>query len=154
LKLVSRRMARDLAMKILGWKYEPPYDLYNNDGSEESIKELVDQDIFALEDGNNASLIGFYCTGPSAQVPAGRESEVYSDPAIDIGIGMEPSLTGKGLGYDFLSFVMKEIEADRQSHPLRLTVAKFNRRAIKLYGFKYSSEFHAKNNEFISMVKR
>ncbi|WP_257391843.1 GNAT family N-acetyltransferase [Mesobacillus jeotgali] len=156
MELESKRMTRDLAVKILGWKYESPFELYNNDVSEESIKELIDQGYFAVEDQNDGSLIGFYCTGSSAQVPAGKKFGAYSEPAIDIGIGMEPNLTGKGHGFNFFSFVIKELNGDKPPKSLRLTVAKFNKRAIRLYeksGFKYKSEFKTETNEFITMVK-
>ena len=156
MKLVSTKMTRDLAMKILSWKYEPPYDLYNNEVIEESIKELIDEGYIAVKD-DTGSLIGFYCTGSSAQVPAGRVIGVYREPAIDIGIGMIPGLTGKGNGFNFLSFVLKELKGENKNHSIRLTVAAFNRRAIKLYenlGFNKVAEFRNEINEFITMVKR
>jgi [ribosomal protein S18]-alanine N-acetyltransferase len=37
----SNKMTRDLAVTILSWVYDSPYDLYNNTVSEESIEELV-----------------------------------------------------------------------------------------------------------------
>lgn len=156
MNLIGTKMTRELAKKIMSWQYEPPYDLYNNEFSEESIKELMDEGYIAVKD-DTGSLIGFYCTDASAQVPAGRGIGVYSEPAIDIGIGMIPELTGKGHGFHFLSFVLKEVEGGNNNQSIRLTVAAFNRRAIKLYenlGFNKVSEFRNEINEFITMVKR
>ncbi|WP_353049962.1 GNAT family N-acetyltransferase [Bacillus sp. ISL-35] len=153
---MSEKMNRDLAVTILNWKYDTPYDFYNNDVSEESIEELLNEGYRAVVD-EAGSLTGFYCTGPSAQVPAGRAEGVYRETAIDIGIGMAPEMTGKGYGYLFFSFVLEELECSRQNHPLRLTVANFNKRAIKLYeniGFRKESELKTLTNDFITMVKR
>lgn len=149
-------MTRELAMNILSWNYDPPFDLYNNEVNEESIKELLDEAYFAVKD-EAGSLIGFYCTGMSAQVPAARQMGLYSESAVDIGIGMVPDLTGKGRGFGFLSFVLKELEIEIKNHSIRLTVAAFNKRAIKLYeniGFKQVNEFKTGTNTFIIMVKR
>jgi [ribosomal protein S18]-alanine N-acetyltransferase len=156
LVLFSNKMTRDLAVTILSWVYESPYDLYNNTVSEESIEELVNEGYRAVV-GHAGSLIGFYCTGSSAQVPAGRKIGVYSETAIDIRIGLAPEMTGKGYGFLYFSFLLKDLESSRQNQPLRLTVASFNIRAIKLYekiGFRREAEFQTITNDFITMVKR
>lgn len=156
MEFVSNKMTRDLAVTILNWVYDSPYELYNNTVSEESIEELLNEGYRSVVD-QAGTLIGFYCTGPSAQVPAGREIGVYSETAIDIGIGLAPEMTGKGYGFLFFSFVLKDLESSRQNQPLRLTVASFNIRAIKLYekiGFMREAEFKTMTNDFITMVKR
>lgn len=156
MEFVSNKMTRDLAVTILNWVYDSPYDFYNNTVNEESIEELVNEGYRAVVD-HAGSLIGFYCTGASAQVPAGREIGVYSETAIDIGIGLAPEITGKGNGFLYFSFVLKDLESSRQNQPLRLTVASFNIRAIKLYekiGFRREAEFQTITNDFITMVKR
>ncbi|MBS8264307.1 GNAT family N-acetyltransferase [Mesobacillus boroniphilus] len=148
-------MTRELAAEILSWKYDPPYDLYNNEVTESSINELVHEGYLAVEDETGA-LIGFYCNGHSAQVPTGRELGAYTEGAIDVGVGMHPELTGKGNGYVFFSFVLNELETLNSHSIFRLTVANFNKRAIKLYenlGFKKTYEFKTDTNEFIIMLK-
>lgn len=150
----SRKIERQDAIDILNWRYDPPYDLYNNEVCEESIKELLNFNYLAIFDENDW-LSGFYCTGDSAQVPAGRVKGAYSSPALDVGIGMHPDLTGKGKGKVFFSFVLNEI---RESHPntlIRLTVAAFNKRAIKLYenmGFVKEREFSNESHLFFTMI--
>ncbi|WP_236823042.1 hypothetical protein [Bhargavaea massiliensis] len=60
-----RPMGEREAREITGWAYPPPYDFYNmNWEGEEEIQgyEAV------FDDG---SLIGFFCTGAEARVPAG-----------------------------------------------------------------------------------
>ncbi|WP_415816797.1 GNAT family N-acetyltransferase [Mesobacillus thioparans] len=153
---MSKKMTRDFAVTILNWKYDSPYDLYNNEVCDESINELMYGGYRAVVDREDA-LIGFYCTGPSAQVPAGRGAGMYPGQAIDIGLGMKPEITGNGYGYTFFTFVLKELEGREQIHMFRLTVAAFNKRAIKLYekmGFSIERRFSSETNEFITMVKR
>lgn len=68
---------------------------------------------------------------------------------------MKPELTGKGFGTEFFTFILNQIQQNNQ-YPLRLTVAKFNTRAIHLYeklGFKKSMEFTA-TSAFITMLKQ
>jgi [ribosomal protein S18]-alanine N-acetyltransferase len=156
LKLYSRKMTREIALNILNWKYDPPYDLYNNEVSEDAFSELLNDGYIAVE-GGTGELIGFYCSGPSAQVPAGRVLGVYSESAIDVGVGMHPMLTGKGNGYLFFSFVLNELGNLSPNSSFRLTVAKFNERAVKLYenhGFIKTFEFKTGTNEFVTMIKR
>jgi [ribosomal protein S18]-alanine N-acetyltransferase len=156
MKLTSTPMELKWAMEILKWKYEAPYDLYNNEPNEESIKELLDLQYFAIMNSNDG-LVGFYCLGDAAQVPAGRSVGAYDQNALDIGIGMNPDLTGKGQGKSFFTFILNDIEKDSLMNvPIRLTVASFNHRAIRLYenlGFKKESEFNGPSGLFITMLK-
>lgn len=148
-------MNRKFASEILQWRYSKPYDFYNNDATEENLQELLDRSYSVLvnEAGN---LIGFYCTGAAAQVPKGYEVGAYNEERIDIGIGMNPSLTGEGMGFDFFSRILELIREKNIEASLRLTVADFNHRAIHLYekmGFVKSSEFTAKTATFITMIR-
>jgi [ribosomal protein S18]-alanine N-acetyltransferase len=155
MKLYSRKMTKEFAIKVLNWHYDPPYNLYNNVVTDEAIFELLNEGYSAVVDGRE-ELIGFYCSGQAAQVPAGRESGAYSEPAVDVGVGLDPMLTGQGFGNGFLSFILNELEGLHPHSIFRLTVAKFNKRAIKLYenlGFRMKSEFKTENNLFITMVK-
>ena len=156
MKLYSREMTNELAINILDWTYESPYDLYNNAITDDAISELMNEGYVAVEDENGA-LIGFYCSGHSAQVPAGKELGAYAEEAIDVGVGMHPDLTGKVKGYFFFSFILNELEPLNANTIFRLTVAKFNKRAMKLYenmGFRVAFEFKTDNNEYLIMVKR
>lgn len=155
MKLYSRKMTKVLAMDILSWKYDPPYGLYNNDVTDDAISELMNEGYISVEDETGA-LIGFYCSVLGAQVPAGTGIGAYTEPAIDVGVGMHPELTEKGRGFLFFSFVLNELKTLNSDSIFRLTVAKFNRRAIKLYenvGFKKTYEFKTGTNEFIIMLK-
>jgi [ribosomal protein S18]-alanine N-acetyltransferase len=145
------------AADILGWKYEEPYDFYNNELTEEALRELLNGSYHAVVSEEN-QLIGFYCTGRSAQVPAGDQFHAYHNgDYVDIGLGMRPELTGKRLGFAFCSFIIHTIQSFQGNKPLRLTVAKFNQRAIHLYkkhGFTRQKEFVTDSGSFIVMVKK
>ncbi|SOC39811.1 GNAT family N-acetyltransferase [Ureibacillus acetophenoni] len=153
-ELHVKKMEPTYAEEILSWKYEPPYDFYNNELNDESLSELLNNEYKAIVNNQN-EVIGFFCVGNSAQVPVGHQFGAYASPFPDIGLGMKPTLTGKGNGTNFFSFVLEQIQKEH-GLPIRLTVAKFNQRAIRLYekfGFAKKIEFKSKTTEFITMIK-
>jgi RimJ/RimL family protein N-acetyltransferase len=155
MQLFVRDMNEDLARQILTWTYENPYELYNNELTDEAMREILSNSYFAVVDDAN-ELVGFFCIGEAAQVPIGALFGVYQEYLIDIGIGMKPELTGKGLGYTFFSFILKVIKEVFEPNSIRLTVVKTNSRAIHLYekfGFVKEKEFNQEEMEFITMVK-
>ncbi|MBA2173754.1 GNAT family N-acetyltransferase [Halobacillus locisalis] len=144
------------AREIVQWRYEPPYDLYNNDDKEETIYEFTNGSYVALYN-EQEHLFGFYCTGASAQVPAGHKQGVYKEALLDIGLGMNPDDVGCGNGRDFCEVVLSIIIHTHGKTPIRLSVATFNARAIRVYeklGFVRLDYFHTDVTEFITMVKR
>ena len=107
-----------------GWRYDPPYDFYN--GEDEPV--LNPERFFVVSDGGE--LIGFY----------------YFDDrqdTVEIGLGLRPDLTGKGLGREF---VLEGVAFAHDRFPGRrvtLNVAAFNERAITIYervGFRRTGE--------------
>jgi [ribosomal protein S18]-alanine N-acetyltransferase len=156
MKLETMDMTEEIAKQILQWKYDAPYDLYNNQLTNEGIRELLECGYMAIAD-DNKRLVGFYCTGNAAQVPAGHLIEAYREEMIDIGLGMKPDLTGRGLGSMLLSYILKRVEESfGTTLPIRLTVATFNTRAIRLYenfGFRQDSHFQANGIDFQTMIK-
>lgn len=155
MELKTVKMDRENAQEILKWKYEPPYDFYNNDLNEEELEELLDGSYYAIKNVVS-ELLGFYCMGKNAQVPKGQDFGVYIEKCMDMGLGMDPKLTGKGDGTRFGIFVLNEIEGKAGGLPIRLTVADFNKRAIHLYeklGFVAKERFSTEAVGFITMVK-
>ncbi|MFO1444088.1 GNAT family N-acetyltransferase [Bacillus sp. Bva_UNVM-123] len=154
MKLHIKEINEKLAIDILTWKYEPPYDFYNNEVNAEAIKEMLDTPYHIVAD-QKGELVGFYCYGTSAQVPSGSQFGAYEEDFIDIGIGMNPHLTGKGNGSNFFSFILQHIQTSFPQKCIRLTVATFNKRAIHLYeklGFEKQIEFNSGQVEFMTMV--
>ena len=64
-------MKEEYARKILNWTYDKPYEIYNMDNDEENMEELLDGSYYAVVD-KKENLIGYFCFGVSAQVPAGN----------------------------------------------------------------------------------
>lgn len=153
--LFKSNMTKDFAVEAIHWKYEKPYDLYNNELNSEAIDEMLNNSYFAIVSEDN-ELIGYYCTGKSAQVPAGNKINAYEMDNLDIGVGMKPNLTGKGFGTTFFTFILQNIQRSNTISPMRLTVATFNKRAIRLYekfGFVEQKKFDSDVTEFITMVR-
>ncbi len=145
-------MTLEHATAILKWTYPSPYDFYNTEVSDEAYAELLDGSYQAVID--QEQLVGFFCTGLSAQVPPGRPLGLYADDHLDIGLGRHPELTGQGTGFTFCSFVLDTAKS-QTSLPLRLTVASFNERAIHLYeqlGFRRQSIFSTDHATFLVMI--
>ncbi|WP_316572865.1 GNAT family N-acetyltransferase [Neobacillus sp. YIM B06451] len=153
--LIINKMSEEYASQIASWKYEPPYDFYNSSASSEGIEELMELPYYAVLN-SNGELIGFFCIGESAQVPAGAEMGAYSDGFIDIGLGMKPELTGNGFGFAFFTRILGYLQVKLHGVLFRLTVAAFNERAVRLYrnvGFEESMRFYRGAIEFIVMER-
>ncbi|MGG2935021.1 GNAT family protein [Bacillus pacificus] len=151
------KLTEEEANEINTWTYEEPYNLYSFSGEKEVIEELLDGTYYGCCD-DNGEFIGYFCFGENAQVPGGRDAHLYGgEDVIDIGLGMKPALTGKGLGKMFfqagIAFAVKEFK----SKTFRLSVATFNTRAITLYtycGFIEVNSFSSRDREFILMIYR
>lgn len=133
MELNIKKINYNEAKEISKWIYNEPYTLYSMDGSEDCIDEILNEMYFSASDKEN-NLIGYYCFGESAQVPVGNEFGVYDcKDSIDIGLGIKPNLCGQGLGLKFLSEAINFAKNKLLAKSLRLTVASFNERAIKVY---------------------
>ena len=155
MSLSIKKMNQHYAVDALCWKYQKPYDFYNHILTSDAILELLSNKYYVTLDDCD-ELIGFFCTGRSAQVPAGDLVGVYKEDCVDIGLGMKPELTGKGKGHEFFSHILTFVEGNHKDKDIRLTVATFNKRAIHLYekaGFVKQGEFSNDEADFITMKK-
>ncbi|URZ14569.1 GNAT family N-acetyltransferase [Clostridium felsineum] len=134
------------ALEISNWNYEKQFSIYNMNGSEECIKELLHGDYFAVLDNKN-NLVGYYGFGAAARVPLGEDLGLYNDDIItDIGLGLNPNLCGHGVGFDFFNCGLNFAKSKLNAKNFRLTVTTFNKAAIKIYlklGFKKVVSFPA-----------
>ncbi|AIY05673.1 hypothetical protein Plano_1708 [Planococcus sp. PAMC 21323] len=156
MRLNHIQMSRKIAVEILRWQYYSPYDFYNNELTEEAVAEMMDGSHYAIYN-RTKELIGFFCIGESAQVPVGRRYGIYERGNIDFGIGMNPQLVGQGHGYGFCTYILEWIKQCSPNKPIRLTVARFNERAVALYeklGFQAKNTFSSDLADFITMVKQ
>lgn len=146
------------AEQISKWTYTGPYSIYSMDGSEECLNELLDGSYYSVND-KDGNLIGYFCFGKAAQVPAGNRFGAYdSNEYTDIGLGVRPDLCGQGLGLRFLQEGMLFARNEMSAGKLRLTVARFNQRAMTVYeragfvkGMSFERVSEKGNIEFIIM---
>jgi len=143
------QMTQAEAETIADWRYEPPFDFYDTRADEEQVEHLLDAErrsdrAFSVRD-EGGDLVGFFTFTPA------------DDGAIVVGLGLRPDLTGRGLGHSFveegLAFARGRFAPER----FRLSVAEFNRRAIKVYarvGFARTRSFvHETNGGVFSFVE-
>jgi ribosomal-protein-alanine N-acetyltransferase len=120
------------AREILTWHYEPPYDIYNADPEEVEpfVRSLLDPaNAYHTITNEGGELVGYCCFGADARVPGGD----YGADALDVGLGMRPDLTGQGRGHDFFAAIVDFAQCAFEPRALRVTVAAFNQRAIRVY---------------------
>ena len=144
LPLSLRKLCGEDVRRVISWRYEMPYDFYNTDQaiSVDTYCEMMLDPTLNFHAVCDASglLVGFCSFGADGQVEGGD----YSAPAIDIGLGMRPELTGNGLGKVFMSAILAHATELFGPVMIRLTVANFNRRAMALYTrmeFKKTARF-------------
>ena len=136
-----RPIDHQTAGQIVKWQYEPPYDIYNDEDNEEAIEWYLNPDFHYYSVWQNDELVAFRNFGVDAQVPGGD----YSAEALDMGGGLRPDLTGKGLGAGLMTAAF-EFAIQKFTPPaFRATVAGFNLRAQKVclqVGYEQLQAFH------------
>ena len=147
-----RQMEDEEAVEISGWHYEPPYDFYDATSDPDDLEELLDpkrrKDAYFSVFDRGGVLVGFFQFEKEGKT-------------VDVGLGMKPDLTGKGLGVGYLlaglEFARRRFSPER----FTLSVATFNERAILVYeraGFRRDTLYRHNTNGgrylFLSMVKK
>ena len=115
MKLTIRRASAEAFAEMATWRYEAPYDFYDGD-----VDPVLNPERFyeALDEGG--ALVGFYYFEEKGE-------------ALEIGLGIRPDLTGRGLGLEFLHAGTEYGTARFGRGRVLLNVAAFNARAIKVY---------------------
>jgi ribosomal-protein-alanine N-acetyltransferase len=128
-------MSEKDARTIQTWRYEEPYTIYSFAPSEEGLAEMLEprSPHYAVRN-EQGELIGFFCYGTAAQVWENTVPALYGeDRTIDIGLGLRPDLTGKGLGLAFIEAGLAFARERFAPRHFRLFVLSFNKRAIRVY---------------------
>ena len=150
-ELVYLPMDEPTAREIAdGWKYPPPYDFYDMTADPDDYQEFITPALwpeFSLQVRRQGQLIGFLSGGV-----------VDEGGFVEIGLGLRPDLTGRGLGRDFMRRNLDWIQQEYPDTEIRLSVASFNQRAIKVYegsGFHVVRHFTQATNggeyDFVEM---
>ena len=147
------------AREVLNWRYPGLPTLYNP-----SPDELEDDIDVLLTPAYNyhavraaqGLLVGFCCYGSDAQVPGGDYS---LRNAIDVGLGMNPELVGRGLSHAFLAAILDWGRDCFVPDFFRATVVSTNVRSLGLFsraGFLVTQRFRPKAkemHEFLVMLR-
>ncbi|MEH2111490.1 GNAT family N-acetyltransferase [Nostoc sp.] len=144
------------ARAILSWRYEPLYDLYNYSEPEANLLQhiLHPQNTFYSILDENGELVAYCSFGQDGQVTGGD----YHEQALDIGMGIRPDLTGRGKGAEYTNAVLEFADSFFQPKAFRVTIAAFNKRAIRVWqklGFKHQQSFERGSDgmQFIVLLR-
>ena len=143
-------MSQDSAEQIAAWTYPAPYDFYDMVADEEDLTELLSpssRENTYFEVIRNGALFGF----------ASFQSQ---NEVLEIGLGMKPDQTGKGLGVNFYQAIEDFARKNFDCQVLQLSVASFNQRALALYqkvGYELVESYQQATNgslfPFVSLQK-
>jgi [ribosomal protein S18]-alanine N-acetyltransferase len=147
---VIRPMTAADAHAIAGWRYPEPYSFYDADADPDDLAELLDPSEWGRR---------YFAADDAAGELAGLFVFKLDEGVVEIGLGLRPDLTGKGLGARFLAAGM-DYAAGLGATDFALAVAAFNRRAITVYeraGFRavrrYQHETNGGVHEFVWMTR-
>lgn len=128
-------MAVDEVADVASWRYRGDWSVYDLSTPQPLLDNL--SSYYAVVAGNE--LVGFCCTGIEARIAGMGE-----DPAIlDVGLGMNPKLVGRGNGAQFGDAVLKYLDARHPGVTLRAVVQSWNERSLSLtrrLGFQDAGE--------------
>ena len=112
-----------LLRELESWRYPPPYDFYDGDAD-----PVLNPERYYGAYAEDGALVGFFYYE-------------QRDDVVEIGLGLRPDLTGKGLGLGFLQAGLDFARDRFHARLIVLNVAAFNERAIAVYeraGFRRS----------------
>jgi RimJ/RimL family protein N-acetyltransferase len=115
MKVAIQRASPETLAEIRAWKYARPYEFY--DGDQEPV---LNPERYYCAVGEDGALVGFYYF------------EEKGDK-VEIGLGLRPDLTGRGLGGEFFRAGVDFARSQLRPAKIILNVAAFNERAIKVY---------------------
>lgn len=142
---ISQKEAENIASN---WHYEGEYSFYDIAADEEDLAEFLNPqergDKYYIVKKSNEEIGFFYFED--------------KDDSVDIGLGMKPELTGRGMGLDFFKAGLDYAISKYNPKEITLSVATFNERAVKVYkkaGFESVKTFMQDTNgsrfEFLNM---
>lgn len=146
------------ARTVLCWRY-PQMAVFlepDADELEDDVAALLHPDYhyYAAHD-ESGRLVGFCCFGEDARVPGGD----YALPALDVGLGLHPDLTGRGLSHSFLEKILALGGELFAPEFFRATVAAVNERSLRLFegaGFYFMQTFvsgEVRNHHFHVLLR-
>ena len=147
-------MNEESARKILNWRYDKSLYFYNPNPSkiEETLQDFLNPENAYYSIFNNRNqLIAYCCFGADARVKGGN----YDIEALDIGFGISPNLSRRGITFRIIKAVYEFAKSHFSATLFRVTVAEFNQQALRLYekaGFKQVMKFQRKQDGMYFLV--
>jgi ribosomal-protein-alanine N-acetyltransferase len=146
-------MTQEDAEEVARWHYPAPFSFYDQDADPADLAELLDPklraDDYVAVDDDNDRLVGYF------------QYKRPHRPSLEIGLGLHPDWTGRGLGQSFLEAGLEYARGRYAPAEFVLAVAAFNRRAIIVYervGFERSRVYLHRTGgrewEFTEMRRR
>jgi ribosomal-protein-alanine N-acetyltransferase len=125
LDFAIRPMTAADAHAVAAWRYPGEYSFYDADADPDDLAELLDpakwgHRYFAADELGQHELAGFLVVKLHGRV-------------AEIGLGLRPDLTGRGLGEALVRTCLRFAAAALGAQSYTLAVAAFNRRAITVY---------------------
>ena len=121
MRFILTPITRADAKAISRWRYGGRYSVY--DGNPVSVGSLLEPRFLYHSVYDEGDLAGYFCFGEDARVSAGRRLGVYErEPALDVGLGMRPDLTGQGLGEEFVTSGLRFAKATYAPEAGRLPI--------------------------------
>jgi ribosomal-protein-alanine N-acetyltransferase len=109
---------------VASWRYTGDWSIYNLASQRELVNELACYRSVFLD----TELIGFCCVGQAARVP-GLPADAE---AVDVGMGMKPTLVGRGNGQSFGQAVLRDLDAVHPNGTFRAVVQAWNTPSLQL----------------------
>lgn len=138
---------------MLAWRYPPPYERYDIDADPSDVELMRAAAVggegwFVADDAETGELVGFF------------EFVVEGD-RIEVGLGLRPDLTGRGLGAGYVRQGLAFARERWSPATFTLDVYEWNERAIRAYeragfvrGEVYTRRFPGgREREFLRMSR-
>ena len=133
MRFVIRPFTQADADEIASWRYPPPYDVYDVSEDPSMQSEMRDESRweaswFAGDDAESGALAGFL-----ELVAGDSESGSGTQVAVEVGLGLRPDFTGRGMGAGFVHAALDFSRERRSPISFALDVFPWNERAIRCY---------------------
>ena len=155
LTLLRRPFTAEEARDVAGWAYPPPHDLYDCDPGNTApfTTRGPDGEGYYPAVDDDGRLVAFAVVGAEARV----RGQDPADGVVDVGMGVRPDLTGRGLGSTLLPQVVALAVEVTGATAARVAVAAFNERSLALCrsaGFRDVREFPGPGGRtFVELVR-
>ena len=122
------------ADEVATWRYQAPYDVYDLSADPSLDSEMRDParwgaTWFAADEAETGTLAGFL-----ELVASESETEGGTRVEVEVGLGLRPDLTGRGIGPSFVEAALAFSRERWRPSTFALDVFPWNERAIRCYG--------------------